>query len=75
MTKQSTSQNVKKTTKSKEQSIESMTNDVINSMENAISQIELLAEKRSCLKLSNSRVTSVAREMKELLKVMMSYCC
>lgn len=56
-------------------SIDDLTRNAISAMKNALYETELLSKERCRQKLSNSRVAGVAKEMKELLKVMSAYCC
>ena len=54
--------------------IGNMTNGCIESLREALQRTEELARERRRQKLSNNRICNVARELKELLKVMTRYC-
>lgn len=51
-----------------------MTAGCIKSLHTALGQVEELARERHHQKLSNNRINNVAREIKELLKVLTRYC-
>lgn len=51
-----------------------MTDECIESLRTTLQRTEELARERRLQKLSSNRICNVARELKELLKVMTRYC-
>lgn len=55
--------------------LQSLERQAVTSLENALSEIRTLSDARLKAKLSVSRTTGVARELRELIKVLSVYGC
>lgn len=62
-----------KTPAGKAGALKNAEHEAIITLENALDKLNALSKLRTDCKMSNSRVTGVAKELKELIKVMSAY--